>query len=537
MNRSVRGLVGWAVIGVMVAAMATPVRAARREYREDFGPSSKAAVVGGVVETLSEGTAWRAEKPAVRYPHQAGYRNPGFAEYRVADLGVFDPAEGVITVWIRNTTPPEEQGTDSPVYNTIFEVLDAGNQTLLSTYVVWESPRDSVYRGQSFVDVWGPAYGQDLWGGSVLLGRAVKPGEWVRLDFVWQAGRSRILVDGKPATRYLASEDVTDPTGADPRTYFARADRIRLGLTTEEPEFYPNGYNPMYQGEIRGFTVASPAEVQLLGIFSVSPERTLLGAGGELSVTVRGMADLVGSFSVEGIAENVPMTEVDDGVYVGKVAVPDGVNGTFPLTGTLRDASTGETASLTGPSITVDTTAPEPVASIIADSPWAGEIEVSWTASPSADVDRYEIYRGEGADPDLSGAPYDTTRKLSFTDTAVVPGLQYRYAVVAVDRAGNRSTPSEIVAAEAAPGEGPAITGVTVEPFGKPAKPGDTVTVTVVAQSGATVTADLGTIVQGLALTEEGRTGRYTGTYTVTDADVGPTKALHRVVVHVADAY
>ncbi|NOY45598.1 MAG: hypothetical protein GXP50_09130 [Deltaproteobacteria bacterium] len=317
----------------------------------------------------------------------------------------------------------------------------------------------------------------------------------------------------------------TDPTAEQGKTY-------RYSVTAVFGDGRGGDVESKYPPEVT-VTVAS------LSVASVGAEKALYGAGQEIGVTLRGTADKAATFTIEGLATEVSMTEVDDGVYVGKVSVPDGVDGTFALTGTLTDPATGEAAGLSGPAVTIDTTAPEPVPAgrILASAPWPGEIEVTWEASPSADVDHYEIYRGEGADPDLSADPYESTRELSFTDTAVVAGLEYRYAVVAVDRAGNRSEPSDIVAAEAVAGEGPAITGVTVEPFGKPVKPGETVTITVTGQSGATVTADLGSLAAGLPLTEEGRTGRYTGTYTVTDADVGPTKTLHRVVVHVADAY
>ncbi|WP_025322891.1 Ig-like domain-containing protein [Deferrisoma camini] len=314
--------------------------------------------------------------------------------------------------------------------------------------------------------------------------------------------------------------------------------------TAEQGKTYRYSVTAVF-GDGRGGDVESkyPPEVTVtvadLAVAELGAEKALYGAGQEIGVTLRGAADKTATFTIEGLAAEVAMTEVDDGVYVGKVAVPEGANGSFALMGTLTDPATGEAASLEGPTITIDTTAPDPVPAgrILATSPWPGEIEVTWEASPSADVDHYEIYRGEGADPDLSADPYESIRKLSFTDTAVVAGLEYRYAVVAVDRAGNRSEASDIVSAEAVAGEGPAITGVTMEPFGKPVKPGENVTITVTGQSGATVTADLGTLAAGLPLTEAGRTGRYTGTYTVTDADVGPTKTLHRVVVHVADAY
>ncbi|WP_459943245.1 hypothetical protein, partial [Deferrisoma palaeochoriense] len=383
--------------------------------------------------------------------------------------------------------------------------------------------------------------GQRVWG-DYFLADAPRPGEPVQVRVEW--GRSsrenRVRVNGA-LVKGVRADGTPELEGEGSRRPYkdlaSNASNIVVGMELD-PQVPRGGFSPLCHLWVERIAVES-GEDTLPWVVSLGSERRLYGVGQEIGVTLRGAADKAASFTIAGVAENVPMTEVDHGVYVGRVAVPEGVNGTFALTGTLTDPATGETASLAGPAITIDTTAPEPVPAgrILASSPWPGEIEVSWQASPSADVDRYEIFRGEGADPDFSGAPYDTTRKLSFTDTAVVPGLPYRYVVVAVDRAGNRSALSEIVSAEAAPGEGPAITAVTVEPLGKPAKPGETVTVTVVAQSGATVTADLGTLAQGLPLMEEGRTGRYTGTYTVTDADVGPTKALHRVVVHVADAY
>ena len=313
----------------------------------------------------------------------------------------------------------------------------------------------------------------------------------------------------------------TDTTAEPGRTYLYSVTAV-----------YGVGVESKYPPEVRVTAAA-------LSVASVGAEKALYGEGQEISVTLRGTADKRATFTIEGLATDIPMTEVDDGVYVGRVGVPEGVNGTFALTGTLTDPATGEAASLSGPAVTIDTLAPEPVPAgrILASAPWPGEIELTWAASPSADVERYEVYRGEGADPDLSGPPHETTRELTWTDTAVVAGLEYRYAVVAVDRAGNRSEASDIVSAEAVAGDGPAITGIAVEPHGKPVKPGQTITVMVTGQSGCRVSADLAGLATGIALAEEGRTGRYRGSYTVRDADLGPTRTLHRVIARVSDAY
>ncbi|GAB4252438.1 MAG: hypothetical protein Kow0054_12220 [Deferrisoma sp.] len=490
------------------------------------GPSGAVRLEGGKVETGRTGPGWRSA---------LADDTAGAEEAVVVDLAgqsaLLDPASGSLTLVLEYTGPRPE----GSAWDGLVQFLDAQGRSLVALSVAWNRTADGrptlYFVGEE--RVWGELFPCPL----------PRPGEELRVTLTWDGDptRNRVLVNGRVLKGYRYGGDpISEPDRA--RVAFVRvaerAARIVLGAEVgTDGDGTPWTWSPMTRFLLREFTLtgAGPG----LAVAGVAAERTLVGAGQEIAVTLTGSPDAEASFTIAGVTANVAMTEVDDGVYVGKVAVPEGVNGTFGLTGALTDPSTGEKASLSGPSITIDTTAPEPVPAgrILASSPWPGEIEVTWQASPSADVDHYEIFRGEGGDPDLAGAPYETTRELSFTDTAVVPGLAYRYAVVAVDRAGNRSAPSEVVAAEAAPGEGPAITAVTVEPFGKPAKPGETVTVTVVAQSGAAVTADIGTLVQALPLTEEGRTGRYTGTYTVADADVGPTKALHRVVVHVADAY
>ncbi|MBI5017088.1 MAG: hypothetical protein HZB55_16575, partial [Deltaproteobacteria bacterium] len=62
-----------------------------------------------------------------------------------------------------------------------------------------------------------------------------------------------------------------------------------------------------------------------LAVGSVAAEKALYGAGQEIVVTLRGTADQTATFALEGVATGAPMTEVDDGVYVGKVPVPAGL--------------------------------------------------------------------------------------------------------------------------------------------------------------------------------------------------------------------
>ncbi|GAB4255453.1 MAG: hypothetical protein Kow0092_00570 [Deferrisomatales bacterium] len=275
-------------------------------------------------------------------------------------------------------------------------------------------------------------------------------------------------------------------------------------------------------------------------IASVGTDRTRYGAGQRIVVTLRGTPDLRASFTVEGVAAHVPMEEVDDGVYVGSVEVPPGVSlERAPVTGELADPAGGPALTAPGPRVGIDTAAPEaiPAGRLLAEAPWAGEIELSWVESPSADVAYYAVYRGEERNPYPLAEPYEKVRATRFVDTAVVAGMEYRYAVAPVDEAGNVGPASEVVRAEAVAGDGPRISGVSVEPAGRPLKPGQTVTVTVAGQSDGEVAVDLGELARGLLLAEQGRTGRYVGTYTVGDGDVGPQKTLHRVVAHLTDAF
>jgi hypothetical protein len=72
----------------------------------------------------------------------------------------------------------------------------------------------------------------------------------------------------------------------------------------------------------------------------------------------------------------------------------------------------------------------------------AGGIELSWSPLPEADLAGYRILRGAPAgapEPIAEVAPNQT----QFLDRGAVRGIRYRYRLVAFDRAGNASPPSE----------------------------------------------------------------------------------------------
>lgn len=168
-------------------------------------------------------------------------------------------------------------------------------------------------------------------------------------------------------------------------------------------------------------------------------------------------------------------------------------------------------------------------------APGAGEVVVSWDRAAGREPLYYLVYRAEGRDPDLDGEPFEMVKGLRFVDTRVTPGVEYRYAVIGVDRGGARGDPTAVGSARAAAAGGPKLTGVTAEPTGRPLKPGDVVTVTVTGQPGAQAQADVGALASQLVLREKGRTGRYTAGLTVRAADLAPSPTSFRVVARLTD--
>ena len=75
----------------------------------------------------------------------------------------------------------------------------------------------------------------------------------------------------------------------------------------------------------------------------------------------------------------------------------------------------------------------------------SGGISLIWEPSGTADVAGYIVMRGEGAASELTPLMKDPVTGNTHTDTAVTPGTTYTYAVVAVDKSGNRSKESNRV--------------------------------------------------------------------------------------------
>jgi chitodextrinase len=108
---------------------------------------------------------------------------------------------------------------------------------------------------------------------------------------------------------------------------------------------------------------------------------------------------------------------------------------TFAVRGIDAQSNVGDpSAAVTVTVPAPDTTAPSPPTSLTAVQQ-AGGVQLAWTASSDdVGVAGYEVSR--------DGAVLGTTAGSSFADTTIVPGGTYAYSVVALDAAGNRSTPA-----------------------------------------------------------------------------------------------
>jgi hypothetical protein len=74
-----------------------------------------------------------------------------------------------------------------------------------------------------------------------------------------------------------------------------------------------------------------------------------------------------------------------------------------------------------------------------------GGVNLIWEPSDDADVAGYLVLRGEAGSDTLTALTAAPVTTPSYRDETITPGVRYVYAVVAVDRAGNRSAESNRV--------------------------------------------------------------------------------------------
>lgn len=183
---------------------------------------------------------------------------------------------------------------------------------------------------------------------------------------------------------------------------------------------------------------------------SVVIPRALLRTDDKIAIQVSGTPGRRASFSIPTVVSDEPMNEFGPGVYSGLYTVKPGDYGReLYVTVELRDPENEQERALFA--------ATEQPFAIDAVPPAHYEIE-GWTESPGrkgialflrpengvepTDEDRpiaYHIYRGEGQGGSLS--LLGTSASPRFDDTTAKEGVEYEYAVVTEDSAGNKTEP------------------------------------------------------------------------------------------------
>lgn len=143
-----------------------------------------------------------------------------------------------------------------------------------------------------------------------------------------------------------------------------------------------------------------------------------------------------------------PATPLNDapisGLTFERVGAPAGVEQCFQIRTVEK---VGDIAIESEPSAPVcvtpkDIFPPAPPKGLALVAMEGGIMNLIWDANTEQDLDGYIVLRGEAPGDTLqplSPAPIHDTK---LTDTTVKPGVRYVYAVIAVDRAGNRSAAS-----------------------------------------------------------------------------------------------
>lgn len=147
----------------------------------------------------------------------------------------------------------------------------------------------------------------------------------------------------------------------------------------------------------------------------------------------------------EGAARTITPGPLSDATFTDHGLVNDQTY-TYAVRALRTDAGATARGALSAPVTATpqDLTPPSPPRDLVAVIA-AGDVRLSWAASPEPDVARYVIYRADGRGA-LTRIGSTVAPVTTFVDRAVPPGA-YRYAVTAQDRSAraNESAPSNSV--------------------------------------------------------------------------------------------
>jgi fibronectin type 3 domain-containing protein len=136
---------------------------------------------------------------------------------------------------------------------------------------------------------------------------------------------------------------------------------------------------------------------------------------------------------------SAPITETQyiDSGYASKGLRP---GGKYVIEVSAVDSSFNESPRTRADFAVADDEPPNPPTAFSAQNVRGRYVEIGWSASSSLDVQTYELARAVGDSALRVIGKFPVTAR-SARDTAVTHGRSYRYRLIAIDSAGNRSTP------------------------------------------------------------------------------------------------
>jgi hypothetical protein len=174
-------------------------------------------------------------------------------------------------------------------------------------------------------------------------------------------------------------------------------------------------------------------------VLTVPAALTLSTTGTSLPASTPSIATFLGSAVARDIVDAAPKVTND-----APAVFPLGAT---TVTFTAKDASGNtttaqaaivvvQTATFTPPPAVVDRTPPDDVSGLKATG-GGGQVTLSWSAPSALDFDHVVIVRSDAT----GGSPVSvyTGSALTFVDSSVSSGSEYRYVITAYDHAGNRS--------------------------------------------------------------------------------------------------
>lgn len=186
--------------------------------------------------------------------------------------------------------------------------------------------------------------------------------------------------------------------------------------------------------------------VRLGGSPAVPSDPTLTFTEATLTLTWTspvGAGAVIYESTPEGVESPAPVQAVPISTGTWSTPVTFGVQKCFTIRQVHVDGPVSTESAPAGPVCVTpqDTFAPG-VPTELRGAPDAGRVILEWAAVTATDLAGYHVLRGEGPEGTLQPLTTEVVPSNGYVDTTTRAGVDYVYAVVAIDKAGNRSAAS-----------------------------------------------------------------------------------------------